>query len=169
MRLPPYSLALSTALFLNHQALAAVIGDPETKFTAEYGSAIEVKNVDPGVVEKTYPYEKNGVRFHIRAFFFQGICHWWQIESQFGRPLDDATIKSWLEANSATEIDPAHSWVSMSPKSSQPPGTKMWVRRDSRYEVVLAEYHVLTGPKYAAHDFWNLEFKTGKALDWLSK
>jgi hypothetical protein len=142
---------------------AATIGDSETQFTREYGVAVERRELGAGVSAETYQFQKDGGEFRIYAVFLDGVCHIMGIEAAHGKPLNDATIRSWLDANAAKPKDAGHAWKQMPPKRSEPHGTRIWVRRDSRYEVLSATY------KKNSKGFWNFTFESGKGMDWSSR
>ncbi len=155
---------LLSAVFLSNAFVsAATIGDSETQFAREYGVAVERRELDRGLSARTYQFRKDGGEFRIYAVFFDGVCHIMGIEAAYGKPLDDTTISSWLDANAAKPNDAAHAWKQMPPKPSEPRGTRSWVRRDPRYEVLSATY------KKNSKGFWNFTFETGKGMDWSSR
>jgi hypothetical protein len=152
-----------STILLSDPVSAAIIGDFEAQFTKVYGAAVEKKEPEAGISGRTYQFKKNDKEFRIYAVFFSGVCHIMGVEAAYGKPLDEATISSWLDAAAAQPKDAGNAWKQMPPKPSEPHDVRTWVRRDPRHEVVSATY------KKNAKGLWNLTFQTGKGMDWSIK
>lgn len=155
--------ATRSGYFIEALRTRGAIGDSEAEFIGEYGSAVEKADLEPNVIGRTFQFRRNGKEFRIYAVFFDNVCHVMAIEAAYGRPLEDATIASWLQANAAHANYAGSAWISMPPKPSQLKGTRIWVRRDRRYEVLTATY------EKNGKGLWNLTFETGKGMDWFTK